>query len=233
MKPKRAIFLRKFGRIAGFGLLFVLFSGTVYYLAIAEFTIKNIVVVGNNIRVQVDETRLPKTLLLFPSVTLRTQLLTDNPMLFDIQFRKKYPHTLIIIPTLRTAVVRLVLVTREVFVDDSGIVLADADTGSPVLPRLFLPLPSVRIGETLSDPRVASALSFITGVRDILSITAITVEDERSLRAKSDTVDILFPHDGSMPAIVATLQTLLSGFRIKGTLPTFIDLRFNKPIIKF
>lgn len=233
MKPKRAIFLRKFGRIVGFGLLFVLFSAGVYLFGIWMFTIKNIVVVGNNIQVQIDEARLPKTLLLFPSAKLRTQLLSDNPILADIQFQKKYPHTLVIVPILRTAVARLTLTTREVLLDESGIVLADADTSSPPLPRLIVPLSTVRIGETISDPRVTAALSFITGVRDILPIQSISVEDERSLRAKSGTVDILFPQDGQIPAILATLQTLLSGFRIKGTLPTFIDLRFNKPIIKF
>ncbi len=233
MKSKRAIFLRKFGRVVGYGILFALFVGIVYWLGIRAFTIKNIVVVGNNIQVLVDETRLPKTLLLFPSVRLRMELLADNPILADIQFQKKYPHTLMIVPTLRTAVGRLTLVSREVLLDESGIVLSDADSTSPPLPHLIVPILSVRIGETISDPRVVAALAFITGIRDILPVSAISVEDERSLRAKNDTVDILFPQDGSIPAILATLQTLLSGFRIKGTLPTLIDLRFNKPIIKF
>jgi len=233
MKPKRAIFWRKFGRFVGFGLLFVLFSGVVYWLCIWTFTIKNIVVIGNNIQVQVDAARLPKTLLLFPSATLREQLLKDNPILADIQFQKKYPHTLVIVPTLRTAVVRLTLTTREVLVDESGIVLSDADTASPPLPRLIVPIPVARIGEVIEDQRVTAGISFIVGLRDILPIQSISVEDERSLRAKSGTLDIVFPQEGSTSAILATLQTLLTGFRIKGTLPTFIDLRFNKPIIKF
>jgi hypothetical protein len=233
MKPKRAFFWRKFGRNLSFGFLFVVFSAAVYWFGIWMFTIKNIVVVGNNIQVQVDETRLPKTLLLFPSQAIRAQLLTDNPILADIQFQKKYPHTLVIIPILRTAVARLILTGREVLVDESGIVLADVDASSPILPRLILPLPVARIGETIRDRRVIAGISFITGIRNILPVTLITVEDERSLRAKSDTLDILFPQDGPPPALLATLQTLLSGFRIKGTLPTFIDLRFNKPIIKF
>lgn len=233
MKSKRTIFLRKFGRVVGYIVLFCLFSGAVYWVAIREFTIKNIVVVGNNIRVQVDEARLPKTLLLFPADTIRTQLLADNPILADIQFQKKYPHTLMIVPTLRTAVARLSLTGREVLVDEAGIVLADADASSALLPRLVVPLPAVRIGEIIGDQRVIAGTSFIRGIRDILPIRSISVEDERSLRAKSDELDIVFPKDGSIPSILTTLQTLLAGFRIKGTLPTFIDLRFDKPIVKF
>jgi hypothetical protein len=197
------------------------------------FSINNIVVVGNNIQVQVDETRMPKTLLLFPAERLRAQLLAANPILADIQFQKKYPHTLIIVPTLRSAVARLTAVSREVLVDANGIVLSDADSSSSNLPRLIVAIPVVRIGEIISDHRVTASIAFITGMQDILPIHSVSVEDDGSLRAKGDKLDILFPQDGATPTLLATLQTLLSGFRIKGTLPTFIDLRFNKPIIKF
>ena len=93
MNTNRAIFVRKFGKMGGYVILFVLFLGTVSWLGIRVFTIKNIVVVGNNIQVQVDETRLPKTLMLFPAAKLRTELLADNPILADIQFQKKLRHS--------------------------------------------------------------------------------------------------------------------------------------------
>ena len=232
MKSKRAIFIRKFGKIVGYVFLFVVFSSAVYWFCTKMFTINNIVVVGNNLRVQVDESRLPKTLLFFPAEKLRVQLLAANPILSDIQFQKKYPHTLVIVPTLRPAVARLALVSREVLVDAGGIVLSDTDASSPNLPRLIVPITTVRIGEKITDPRVAAGIAFITGIQDILPVSSVSVEDEQSLRAKGDKLDIVFPQDGPIAPILATLQTLLSGFRIKGTLPTFIDLRFNKPIIK-
>jgi hypothetical protein len=233
MKPKRAVFLRKFGKIAGYILLVCLFSGIVYWLCCWLFTVKNIVVVGNNIQVAVNEARLPKSLVLFPTEKFRAELLADNPTLADIQFQKKYPHTLVIVPTLRTALVRLQLTAREVLLDGSGVVLSDADASAPLLPLLVVPLTTVRIGETIRNPRVIAGISFITGIQQIVHIQTIIIEDELSLRAKSDTLDIIFPQDKPMSGTLATLQTLLSGFRIKGILPTFIDLRFNKPIIKF
>ncbi len=233
MKPKQAIFWRKFGKIVGYFLLFCLFSGVVWWVCISAFSIKNIVVIGNNIQVQINQRRLPKTLLLFPSAKIRAQLLADNPILADIQFQKKYPHTLVIVPTLRAAVVRLILTGREVLLDESAVVLADADSQSPPLPSIIVPLAAVRIGETIRDSRVTAGISFITGMQNIVPIQTVSVEDEQSLRAKSNSLDILFSQDGDMSSTLATLQTLLSGFRIKGTLPTYIDLRFNKPIIKF
>ncbi len=233
IKSKRSIFLRKFGRAVGFVVMFLLFSGAVYWTCIKIFTINNIVVVGNNIRVEVDEGRLPKTLLLFPASKLRTQLLEDNPILADIQFQIKYPHTLVIMPTLRSAVVRLILPARDVLVDAGAVVLGDTGSGSMELPRLVVAIPVVRIGEKISDPRVTAGIAFITGMRGILPVSEVSVEDDRSLRAKSGKLDIIFPQDAPTATVLATLQTLLAGFRIKGTLPTFIDLRFNKPILKF
>jgi hypothetical protein len=233
MKSGRAIFLRKFGKVLGYVVVFCLFSVAVYWIVIRQFTVTHIVVVGNNIRVQIDEEKLPKTLLLFPAQSIRIQLLADNPILADIQFQKKYPHTLVIVPTLRSAVGRLVVLSREVLIDGSGIVLAEGDASSQNLPRLVIPVTGIRIGEKITDQRVAAALAFISGMRDIAPVTAVSVEDEASLRAKSDKLDILFPQAEETQALLATLQTLLSGFRIKGSLPTFIDLRFDKPIIKF
>ncbi len=233
MKSKRAVFLRKFGRIVGYVLLFTAFLGAVYWVGIRAFTVKNIVVIGENIQVQVDESKLPRTLFLFPSGTIRAQLLAANPILADIQFQKKYPHTLVIVPTLRAASVRLIAASREVSLDAGGIVLSDADASSQSLPRLVVPITTLRIGEKITDRRVAAAIAFIIGMRAIMPVRVVSVEDETSLRAKSDKLDILFPQEEPTSALLATLQTLLSGFRIKGTLPTFIDLRFDKPIIKF
>ena len=190
-------------------------------------------VVGKNIHVNVNKEYLPNSLIFFPSAKIRDQLLKDNPILADIQFKKHYPHTLLIIPTLRTPVAFLRIGSRDVLVDKSGIVLADADASSKELPHIIIPLSAVRIGETITDSRFVAALAFLAGTRDMVPIQTIIIENDSSLRARSSTMDILFPQDGSMSAILATLQTVLAGFRIKGTLPTIIDLRFNKPIVKF
>ena len=231
MKPKRVYFWRKFGRIAGYSALCCFCLGVVYVF-FGMFTIKNIIVVGKNIELHVDETRLPKTLLLFPSAAIRAGLLQENPILADIQFEKEYPNTLRIIPTLRTPLARLTLVARDVLIDQSGIVIAEGDPSQLNLPHIIIPLPAVRIGEKISDTRVIAALSFLSGTRDVLPVQTIILQDESSLRASSNKLNIVFPQDG-FPAILTTLQTLLTGFRIKGTLPTYIDLRFNKPVVIF
>lgn len=219
--------------MVGYLLLCTILFFLAYFAVISVSTIRTIEVVGSGLDVQIDEKKLPNTLLFFPSENIRRELLDENPILSDIQFKKKYPNTLVIIPVLRTAVAKLAGAERTVLLDQTGIVLADEGSPSPAIPLLVIPVAGLRIGQAISDPRVTQSLAFLTGVSAIHPVGKISAEADGSLRAKGDKLDILFTQLTDMTRTLTTLQTLLAGFRIKGTLPTSIDLRFDKPIIKF
>lgn len=214
-------------------ILFVCISAGVYFGITKLFDIREIRVVGGNIQVSVNEKKLPRSLLFFPSDKLRTEILEDNPILGDIEFKKSYPHTLIIIPTLRPAAALLVTPMRQVLVDAQGTVLADADRGRSGLPEIFASISGLRIGQRVRDMSVSTSLAFLAEISPILHIETVTISDDAVIRAHTGKLDILFTQDTQAHSIITTLQTLLTGFRIKGTLPTVIDLRFDKPVITF
>jgi len=232
MKSQRTLF-RRFGVFMGYAFLLTVLSWIAYWIVVSIFTIRSIEVIGAGIQVHVDAKKLPRTLLFFPSDNIREDLLADNPILADVQFKKKYPNTLVIIPTIRTPAARLEGRERSVLVDTEGIVLSDADASSPSVPRIVVPIEGLRIGQSVRDPRVTQSLAFVSGIGDILEVTAITAQDSGSLHAVSGELDILFTQDADIDSIIGTLQTALAGFRIKGVLPTLIDLRFEKPVVKF
>ncbi len=225
-------FFRKFGKIIGYIALFSLFSIGIFWISSTAFRIESIEIVGEGITVAVNQERLPKSLVFFSADTYRQQILDANPVLADITFRKKFPHTLVIIPKIRTPMSKLITDIRAVYLDEAGLVLSEADA-SRELPRITLREVEVRIGQRSSDPRVMQAVAFIEGARAFLPVENITEVDGGSLQAKSADLDIIFPQNKPMSEILTTLQTLLSGFRIKGTLPALVDLRFDKPIIRF
>ena len=233
MNISHITFTRKFGAAIAYTLLFILISAGVYIGVVKLFTIKEIKVMGNNIQVVVDQRRLPRTLLFFPSDRMRSEILSQNPILSDIKFEKKYPHTLVIVPVLRSATALIISPSRRVFIDSRGIVLSDADTTPGGLPQISISIPVLRVGEQIADTRIAAILEFTEGIRPLLPIETVTVTDDGLIRAHTGTLDILFTQDIPVRSTLTTLQTLLSGFRIKGTLPTVIDLRFDKPIVKF
>jgi hypothetical protein len=214
-------------------VLFILLLLSVYFIGTHLFALKTITVVGNNIQVQIDQKRFPKSLLFFPADKLRAEILSDNPILTDVRFQKNYPNTLVIIPTLRTAAALLVTADRRVLIDNRGIVLSDADTLPAGMPVLYKTVSGIHVGLQISDQGVQEALAVIAGDHPAISIETITIEDDGVVRAHTRNLDILFTQNADIPNTLTTLQTLMTGFRIKGTLPKVIDLRFDKPVITF
>ena len=100
MKP--GFFKRKVGKFFLACFVVILLSISFTILVRRLFALETIVVVGNNIHVLIDNKKLPNNLIFFPTEKIREQVLSDNPWLSDVQFQKAYPHTLKIIPTVRT-----------------------------------------------------------------------------------------------------------------------------------
>lgn len=232
MKFAAAGFFRKYRRGLLIAICAALVSVGVYGLVTVLFPIQTIEVASGDIQVEVEEARIPKNLLFFPSEKIRQDLLADNPLLADITFKKKFPHTLVIIPHLRTPLVRVYGQDRRVLVDRDGVVMGD-DDGYGSLPIVDIPAVGLRIGGTIHDSRVLAAISFVSRVSEFVAIEQVTLVEDRYLQAKTDTYTILFTQDTPTVALSATLQTLILGFRIKGSLPAVIDLRFNKPVVRF
>lgn len=212
----------------------VLFISLGVYFAVTNiFAIREITVVGGNIQVNVDEKRLPKTLLFFPAAKIRAEILAHNPILADIRFEKKYPHTLVIVPTLRSAAALLITPSRRVRIDARGIILADSDREDTGIPKIYAPLSVLRIGQEVSDRSVRAGLAFLVGIEPTMPVETVSVLDDGVIKAHTGNLDIVFTQSSDEPSLITTLQTLMTGFRIKGTLPTVIDLRFDKPVVTF
>lgn len=202
------------------------------WLGVWVFRIEKIEVEGSHVQVIVDEKRISRNLLFFPSEAFRSEILADNPWLSDIQFQKKFPHTLRIIPRLRTPYAILLTSDRIVLLDSEGMVLTYGDTGAD-LPRIHINIPNLRIGQIVTDTRAQFTLELIRKLKDTIVVHSVTESDGSYVLVKSEQLNIFIPQDKPVGESIATLQTLLAGFRIKGTLPTVVDLRFDKPIIKF
>lgn len=207
--------------------------GTMGLIFLKLFEIKTISIIGSGLSVSIDQNKITKNLLFFPAAKLRQQILHDQPLISEVIFKKKYPHTLIIEALPRVASARFEDGGRVVLVDKSGVILGDAATRSNLPLLIFnigIPLTP---GTEIKDKSVLGALSFINITQDFLNIENIVQADSLSLRATLGKTEIFFPQQGDLRQIQTTLQTLFSGFRIKGTLPTVVDLRFAKPIVTF
>jgi hypothetical protein len=222
---------RKFGKLFLVTLSVLVLSVLLYLFITRIFSIQIIEVVGQNIYVVIDDKKIPKNLLFFPADRIRGEILHDNALLSDIQFQKVFPHTLIVKPIIRTPFARLMADNRLVLIDRTGVVLQDGDEGFP-LALIRVPIERFRVGETLNNARVQFALVILDVTKSYLKVETITNTDGSTFLVHDIKTDIFITQDKPVGETLATLQMLITGFRIKGTLPTVVDLRFDKPIVK-
>lgn len=226
------LLLRRYGKtILILVLVLAVSTGVALWLG-RFFDVQNIEVVGPTVSLSVDQKKLDKNILFFPSEKVRAQILLDNPMLKDVQIHKKLPHTLVIVAYPRSPIARLATGDHEVLIDENGFAVGLASVSDGTLPLLSFSLEGIPIGRKNTDPRVSSSLAFIKGIGDI-KVTSIQELDSASLTARIAETDIYFTQGEDVASKVNTLQTIIAGFRIKGTLPKVIDLRFDKPIVRF
>jgi cell division septal protein FtsQ len=195
------------------------------------FQVKHIEVSGDLVQIEINKSIFVNNLLFFPSEATEKQLKSENPLIKAVEIRKKFPSTLEFVIYKRTPVATLLSAGIPVGIDEECVV-TEMSTDSNI-PVISITVPLVRIGGTIKDPMVVQAMSLLVKTARIFRWSTIQSYETQSIRAKTGQTDILITQTSDLSQIVDTLQTLMEGFRIKGTIPKSIDLRFGKPIVQF
>jgi len=223
---------RKIRYVTAFLLCLIIFGSVVYGL-MSGFTVERIEIIGDGMIIEINERLISGNIIFFPSDKVKAEVLQNYPQLSDLIIKKKFPHTITIMPVLRKPFALLVTQKASYGIDKDGNVLG-LGVYDLTLPELRIDVPAVVVGMALKDQRVQSALRFLDRSASLVPVSSILVHDDRlSLRAISDKTEILFTQDQNIDGLMASLQTIITGVRIKGTMPKLIDVRFTKPVIQW
>lgn len=215
----------------GISVVAVLFlTGLVSFLVIRAFTIRSVIVDAPGMSIQLDPGRFGDNLLFLPTQSLRQELLASYPLLSDVRFEKKYPSSLIVRFVRRSAFAIVVSGNTLYAVDAQGLVLGVVSQREGY-PELVFDVGTPSIGNVLTDDRILGSLSLLRKLSSFVTISRISEYNSQSLQAIMGNTNIFLPRYTDLSAKADTLQIIVEGFRIKGTLPTVIDLRYDKPII--
>lgn len=195
------------------------------------FKIKQINIISHGIDVSVNQNKLTQNWLFFDSRQLKSDLISNYPQIYDINIKKVFPDKLEISLISRQAIAIVKTNRGEIWVDENGIVLSHTPEFSGNLPRLIFNIDDVPDGSQIDNSKVLSCLKLIKYLNNNLDLGEFSNYENRYFQAKIDKTSILFTQESDMQITAATLQTLINRFRIKGNMPTLIDLRFEKPII--
>lgn len=217
-------------RTLGAILIALLVAGGLAVLVFKIFTIQELMVDAPGMVIELDRSKFGNNLLFLPADRLRKELFSNYPLLQQVTFEKKYPSTLIVHLTKKAPFAVLHSGSNYYAVDEEGsIVGVLSEKGN--YPLIDIELGIWSIGSQIHDTRLTNALQFIKATKSFFPIHHISEHDSSSLTAEGEDTNIFIPQKGEILGKATTLQVIIEGFRIKGKLPTVIDLRFDKPII--
>lgn len=229
---RRALAWRMVIRIVALITVVLLVSAVVSWGVNDLFTIRNVEVSGEGIQIAVDPAKLPRNILFFPVDRVTEQILKEYPLVGSVIIKKTYPSTLVIVAVPRKPFA-IVGIGRETYeLDADGVVLLQYPSETN-LPIIGIATRALQPGMKVSDPAVTAAIQFLRETASFLVVSDIIVFETLSLQAHAYSMSIVFPQNARFPILARTLQTVIAGFRIKGKLPTTIDLRFDKPVVTF
>ena len=211
----------------------IFFVGVIYFfkIGINLFQVKHIFVSGDPVQVEINQAIFVNNILFFPTESVVRQLKLDNPQIMTVEVRKKFPSTLEFVIYKRTPIAEIITDGIHLGIDEEYVITESALNN--LLPVIIANIPLVRIGATVKHPMVVQAVSLIKKTKTFIQWSFIEPYETQSIRARFGQTDIIITQTNDLSQVLDTLQTLMEGFRIKGTIPKSIDLRFGKPIVQF
>lgn len=173
-----------------------------------------------------------KNILFLNENSISQSLLEKNHDVKTLTLRKKYPDTLEINVYFRTQFVKVVNFNSSVYLDSEGILLSEAEDfpGLPVIDIQNMVLTQ----NQKTDWRVLNALEFVKlGKIADISIERIIIDQNSSTFKMFLTsgTQVFVPLSSDPANIIASLQIIVSRFRIEGKFVSKIDFQFDKPIV--
>ncbi len=170
-------------------------------------------------------------------LTLNTAQLAEDIKKQDIKIKevtiqKKIPGQLLLKIIKRQEIAAISQGSEFLLMDKEGLVIGQKkEIGNLPLVNLNFGLQNLQVGSSIDNNNkiIFFILDWLNGKEKVVSVSKI--DQELEIKLAEGTL-IFFPWEDSEEKL-ASLQLLLTRFRIEGRQPVKIDLRFDKPVVTF
>ena len=214
----------------------LLITGVSLILFFSEslFQIKTITIAGNSETVNTSVLSGQKNLLLLSPNKLKAELIVASPWIEDVEVKKQFPSTLILVIHERTPIAEYKDEAGRFFLDESGRLMPALSSKNINSVQVFCSIENKTAGQTITNELLQRGLLFIAAFKKNAGseITKLTcVEEAKTIQLSLPDTTVLISPDSEPEETISSLQLLLKQFRIEGNRPETIDMRFEKPVL--
>lgn len=213
-------------------VLFVLLTiGLLFYL-FSLFYVKKVNVYGSVIPLLGINLLARENLLLLKDPIIENSLKKKNPSVKKIMISKIFPDILNITVFDRIPIIQITDGNRKLTIDDEGMVLENNILVSH-LPIIKTSLITYGLGNP-ADWKIIKAKDIMLELKKKGIFTDQIIIDDNSgnyILKTNNQIEITIPVKMAINTLSASLQLIISRFRIEGKIISRIDFQFEKPII--
>jgi cell division septal protein FtsQ len=148
---------------------------------------------------------------------------------------KLWPSTIIIHSFYKSISAKIIVNEKIYYVDQNGFNLTEIDNIPVDLPNIY-PTELVFNSQGQADWMIRKVIELINEQNklSLMVLNAYLESDEQRVRLETyDDIEIILPLSKNSKDIAASLQIIISRFRIEGKNIDSIDFQFDKPLLRF
>lgn len=174
-----------------------------------------------------------KNILFIKETDIAAWLIEKNSNFSSIEVEKQLPSSIKILAMERKAVAQIIAQNYVYLIDKEGVVFK-AVKEPLILPKIEVLTGKIVIGNKIEKLYADSIFPLLSNLSELnIKVENVTLKspDEIVIELPETTIFTDVYQDDSI--ISSSLQMMLTSFRIEGRLPRIIDVRFDKPVVRF
>lgn len=221
--------------VAGIILVAVGIAGYAAYVSFFTGSMVRKVVIYSPFPIRYDTQEISgKKLFFIDEQALRAHILRKNPTVKTVVIEKDYPDSLQLTVVVRKPIAEIVPSSSPRYLDEEGVVLSQmaSSPGLPIIEASGIPI----YGNMRADWRLMKAVMYIQLFhKEQIQMERIRMQESGSYYEMTDPdgLEVYVPYVENPGSLVASLQVILSRFRIEGKRLSAVDFRFDKPVVTF
>lgn len=163
---------------------------------------------------------------------LASRIINSNPTIKHVDVEKIIPATILMTLENRQPMAMVNNDRGKAYIDEEGIYLTNI-TVDKILPLIDIAKIPI-YPESHADWRVIKALTLLKYLSEgNISIGKIMIDDNQNMYTLTinNSTKVLIPYNADASKLAASLQIIISRFRIEGKSVSSIDFRYDKPVI--